>query len=112
MHPHHSHDHRVWVVPDTSLGRWASFVFVVSASVAIAAPVVAWAANEIAEHDTGTPWFFAAWGSALVAIVVAIVAAGISAIALVRDHAVLLLVPVAVAFVALSALVTTNGVLN
>jgi hypothetical protein len=112
MHPHHSHDHRVWVVPDTTLGRWASFVFVVSASVAVAAPIVAWAASEIAEHDAGTPWFFAAWGSALVAIAVAIGAAGIAAVAMIRDHAVLLVVPVAIALLALSALVTTNGVLN
>ena len=25
-HPHHPHQHRVWVVPDTTLGRWADAV--------------------------------------------------------------------------------------
>ena len=112
MHPHHSHQHRVWVVPDTSLGRWSTFVFTVSAVVAVAAPIVAWATQQITEPGTGAPWFFALWGSSLVAIVVAMGAAAVAAVALVRDHAVLLLVPVAIGFLAVSAVVTTIGVLN
>src|SRR5262245_17522550 len=85
IHPHHTHDRRVWVVPDSTLGRWASFVFAISAGVAIAAPLVAWAAQQLAEPGAGTPWFFAAWGSALVAVVVATGAALIAAVALVHD---------------------------
>ena len=60
----------------------------------------------------GTPWVFALWGSSLVAIAVAVGAALVAAVALVRDHAVLLLAPVAVGVLAVSAFVTTNGVLN
>ena len=112
MHPHHTHHHRVWVVPDTTLGRWSTFVFAVSAVVAVAAPIVAWITQNIVEPGTGAPWFFAMWGSSLVAIVVAMGAAAIAAVALVRDHAVLLLIPVAVGILAVSAVVTTFGVLN
>ena len=112
LHPHHAHEHRVWVVPDSTLGRWSSFVFAISATVAVAAPVVAWVAQQLAEPGAGTPWFFAAWGSSLVALAVAVGAALVAGVALVRDHAVLLLVPVAVGVLAISAFVTTNGVLN
>ena len=112
MHPHHPHQHRVWVVPDSTLGRWATFVFAISATVAVLAPVVAWAALQLAHPGDGTPWMFAAWGSALVAMAVAIGAAVVALVALVHDHAVLLLVPVAVGVLTISAIVTTNGVLN
>ena len=111
LHPHHRHEHRVWVMPDSTLGRWSSFVFAVSATVAVAAPIVAWVAQQLVEPGAGTPWFFAAWGSTLVALMVAIGAALVAGIALVRDHAVLLLVPVAIGVLAVSAFVT-NGVLN
>ena len=112
LHPHHAHEHKVWVVPDTTLGRWSTFVFAVSAVVAVAAPAVAWLTHQLLEPGTGTPWVFALWGSSLVAIAVAVGAAGVAAFALVRDHAVLLLLPVAVGILAVSAFVTTNGVLN
>ncbi len=111
-HPHHQHEHRVWVVPDTSLGRWAVFVFTTAAVVAIASPLVAWVTQHLVEPGAGTPWFFALWGSTLVGLVVATGAGAVAAVALVRDHAVLLLAPVAVAALGVAALVTTNGVLN
>lgn len=111
-HPHHPHQHRVWVVPDTTLGRWAVFVFTIAGVIAIASPILAWVTQHLVEPGAGTPWFFALWGSTLVALVVATGAAAVSAAALVRDHAVLLLAPVAVCALALSALVTTGGVLN
>lgn len=112
LHPHHTHEHRVWVLPDTTLGRWSAFVFTVSAVVAVVAPIVAWVTHQLLEPGTGTPWFFALWGSSLVAIVVATGAALISVVALVHDHAVILLVPVAAGVLAISALITTYGVLN
>lgn len=111
-HPHHEHERRVWVIPDTSLGRWASFVFAIASVVALAAPLVAWVAQHLVEPGAGTPWFFALWGSTLVALVVATGAAAVAAVALLRDHAVLLLAPVAVGIIGMAALVTTNGVLN
>jgi uncharacterized membrane protein required for colicin V production len=112
LHPHHQHAHRVWLVPDSTLGRWSAFVFAVSATVAVAAPVVAWVTYQLTQPGAGTPWFFAAWGSALVALAVALGSAVVAAVALFRDHAVLLLVPVALGVLAVSAFVTTNGVLN
>lgn len=111
-HPHHTHEHRVWVVPDTTLGRWATFVFVTATVVAIASPVVAWVTQHLVEPGAGTPWFFALWGSTLVGLVVATGSAAVAAVAMVRDHAVLLLAPVALAALGVAALVTTNGVLN
>ena len=48
----------------------------------------------------------------MVAMAVAIGAAVVALVALVHDHAVLLLVPVAVGVLTISAIVTTNGVLN
>ena len=46
-HPHHPHEHRVWVVPDSTLGRWAAFVFTVATVVAVAAPLVAWVTQHL-----------------------------------------------------------------
>ena len=112
LHPHHQHEHSVWVVPDSTLGRWSVFVFSISAFVAITAPVVAWSMHQMMASGSGAPWFFAAWGSALVAIVVALASAVVAAVAMVFDHAVLLLVPVAAGVLAISSLVVTNGVLN
>ncbi|MGB2840045.1 MAG: hypothetical protein WBC76_09465 [Actinomycetes bacterium] len=111
-HPHHSHEHRVWVIPDSSLGRGASLVFVVATVVALAAPVLAWVTQHLVSPGAGTPWFFTLWGSTLVALVVATASAAVAAVALVRDHALLLLAPVAFAVVGLAALITTNGVLS
>lgn len=111
-HPHHTHEHRVWMVPDSSLGRSAGLVFVVATVVALAAPLLAWVTQHLVSPGTGTPWFFTLWGSTLVALVVATAAAAVAAVALVRDHALLLLAPVAFAVIGVAALVTTNGVLN
>ena len=111
-HPRHPHEHRVWVVPDTALGRWATFIFTVAAVVAVASPLVALVTQHLVEPGAGTPWFFTLWGATLVALVVATGAAAVAAIALVRDHALLLVAPVVFALVIVSALVTTNGVLN
>ena len=112
MHPQHQHAHRVWMVPDSTLGRWSAFVFAVSATVAVAAPAVAWVTHQLTQPGSGTPWFFAAWGSGLVALAVAFGAAVVAAVALVRDHAMLLLVPVGLGVLAVSAFVTTYGVLS
>jgi hypothetical protein len=111
-HPHHTHEHRVWVVPDSTLGRWSAFVFVIASVVAIASPLVAWVTQHLVDPGAGTPWFFALWGSTLVGIVVATAAAAVAAVALLRDHALALLVPVALAVIGIAALITTNGVLN
>jgi hypothetical protein len=111
-HPHHTHQHRVWVVPDTTLGRCSAFVFVVASVVAVASPVIAWVTQHLVDPGAGTPWFFALWGSTLVGLVVATAAAAVAAVALVRDHAIALVVPVALAAIGVAALVTTNGVLN
>jgi hypothetical protein len=111
-HPHHPHEHRVWMVPDSSLGRSAGLVFVVATVVALAAPLLAWVTQHLVSPGSGTPWFFTLWGSTLVALVVATAAAAVAVVALVRDHALLLLAPVAFAVIGVAALVTTNGVLN
>lgn len=111
-HPHHAHDHRIWVVPDSALGRGASLVFVVATVVALASPLLAWVTQHLASPGAGTPLFFTLWGSTLVALVVATAAAAVAAVALVRDHALLLLAPVAFAVIGVAALITTNGVLG
>jgi hypothetical protein len=111
-HPHHPHEHRVWVVPDSSLGRAASLVFVVATVVAVAAPLGAWITQQLMQPGADTPWFFLLWGCTLVALMVATASAAVAAVALVRDHALLLLAPVVFAVVLVSALITTNGVLN
>ena len=111
-HPHHSHEHRVWVVPDSALGRGVSLVFVVATVVALAAPAIAWVTQQLVTPGAGTPWFFTLWGSTLVALVVATASAAVAVVALVRDHALLLLAPVAFAAVVLATLIASNGVLN
>lgn len=111
-HPHHAHDHRVWMVPDSSLGRGAALVFVGATVVAVAAPVGAWIIQQLMQPGADTAWFFLLWGCTLVALVAATASAALAVIALVRDHALLLLAPVAFMVVALAALVATNGVLN
>lgn len=111
-HPHHQHDHRVWVVPDSSLGRAASLVFVVATVVALVAPAAAWVTQQLMIPGADTPWFFLLWGCTLVALMVATASAAVAAAALVRDHALLLLAPVVFAVVAVAALVTTNGILS
>jgi hypothetical protein len=111
-HPQHAHDHRVWVMPDSSLGRATSLVFVVATVVAVAAPVGAWVVQQLVQPGADTPWFFLLWGCTLVALVAATASAAVAVVALVRDHALLLLAPVAFAVIGISALITTNGVLN
>ena len=89
--------------------RWSSWS---PPSSHVAAPALAWVTQHLVSPGAGTPWFFTLWGSTLVALVVATAAAAVAAVALVRDHALLLLAPVAFAVIGVAALITTNGVLS
>ena len=89
------------------------FVFAIAAVVAVAAPLVAWVTQHLVEPGCRHPLVLRRCGvRRSSALVVATGAGAVAAVALVRDHAVLLLAPVAVAALGVAALVTTNGVLN
>lgn len=105
-HPHHSHERHVWVVPDSSLGRAASMVFATAAGVALAAPLAAWLAQQLLQPGADTWWFFLLWGCTLVALLVVTATAVAAAVALVRDHAVLLLAPIVVGAIGVMALLS------
>ena len=109
-YPRHEHAHRVWLLPDTALGRWSAFVFCVAAAVAVGAPVLAWVTQHLIAASAGTLWFFLLWGSALVASALAVAAALAAACALVRDHAVVLVAPVLLG--ALAVAVSATALMN
>lgn len=108
MQPAHAHDHRVWVVPDTPLGRWAAVLFSGAALTVIVAPMFAYGARILAS-DLGadTPWFFALWGAMLMALALGLAAGVMALVAMVRDHALLLVVPVALGLVGTAVLVAS-----
>lgn len=105
-HPEHDHDHRVWVVPDSPLGRWAAILFTGAAVTVIIAPVLGYGAGLISsEPGSATAWFFALWGAMLVALALGMVAGAMALVAMVRDHALLLLIPVVLGIVGVGLMV-------
>jgi hypothetical protein len=113
IHPHHQHAKSYWWVPDTALGRSAAFVFAVAAVFSIAAPLVTLTIQQLLDPGQDTVWFFLMWGLTLVALLVATASALVAAVALVRDHALLLIAPVLFGLgAATAALAPLNGVLN
>lgn len=110
MQPEHTHAHRVWVVPDTPLGRWAAVLFSGAALTIIVAPLIAYGAQLfVAEPGADTPWFFALWGAMLMALGLGLIAGAMSLVAMIRDHALLLLVPVVLGLVGTAVLVLSAG---
>jgi|tagenome__1003787_1003787.scaffolds.fasta_scaffold20547830_2 hypothetical protein len=110
--PHHQHAKSYWWVPDTALGRSAAFVFAVAVVFSVAAPLVTLTVQQLLDPGQDTAWFFLMWGLTLVALLVATASALVAAVALVRDHALLLIAPVVIALGAASAIAPLNGVLN
>lgn len=78
--PVHEHQHRMWVLPDSPLGRW-------SASLAAGGALLVLVCGAIAAVAVDGPWMFVLLGMALWAVVVAAAAGLVAALALVRDHA-------------------------
>ena len=97
--PAHQHQHSVWLLPDSPLGRWTASLAAGGALVALACLVVAVLAAD-------GPWMFLLLGIALWAVVVAAVAGLAAAVALLRDHAVVL---GAVAVVGVAAVVVLTN---
>lgn len=95
-HPHHRHPRAVWLVPDSALGRAAGLVFCAGTTIALGVPVLALSVQQLLEPGQDTLWFFLAWGLTMTAIATAVVAGIAAALALVRDHALLLLLPVVI----------------
>lgn len=108
--PAHDHAHSVWVVPDSPLGRWAAVLFTGAALTIIVAPLIAYGADVLTSHPgTDTPWFFALWGAMLMALGLALIAGAMALVAMIRDHALLLIVPVALGLVGTVTLVMSAG---
>jgi hypothetical protein len=96
MMPAHQHHQPIWVVPDSPLGRAASWTFVVALVVLVAAIVFRAPWIELfGPRDEGWPLFWKLLplgvGSGLAGI-----SGLLSIVALARDRALLLLVPAAV----------------
>lgn len=108
--PEHKHEHRVWFVPDSPLGRWAAMLFTGAAVTVIIAPLIAYGAGLISsESGSDTPWFFALWGAMLVALALGLIAGAMALVAIIRDHALLLLIPVVMGVVGIGVLVVRSG---
>jgi hypothetical protein len=108
MQPAHPHAHRVWMVPDTPLGRWAAVLFTGAALTVIVAPLIAYGAQVVAaEPGSDTPWFFALWGAMLMGLGLALIAGAMALVAMIKDHALLLLVPVVLGLVGTAVLVVS-----
>lgn len=102
--PRHPHAHRVWWLPDSKLGRWAGVLFTGAALTIILAPLMTYGIALILTDPDQAPWFFALWGAMLVALALAAIAGAMALLALVRDHALLLIVPVLLGVVGTSLL--------
>jgi len=107
--PVHAHDHRVWVVPDSPLGKWAAVLFSGAALTVILAPLLVYAGELIVEPGADTPWFFALWGAMLMALALALIAGGMALIAMIRDHALLLVLPVALGLAGTAVVLFSAG---
>jgi hypothetical protein len=107
--PRHTHSHRVWWMPDTQLGLWAGVIFTGAALSVILAPLISYGIGLVVDDTASAPWFFALWGATLVALAVAAIAGAMALVALIRDHALLLIVPVAVGVVGTGLLMLRSG---
>ena len=96
--PVHPHDHRVWVLPDSPLGRWTASL----AAGGVVLLVVTTGLTSVAVDD---PWGFYLLGLTLWAVVLAAGAAVVAAVTLVRDHALSLALVVLLGVVAAGAVV-------
>ena len=79
-HPVHDHDHQVWVLPDSPLGRWTT-------SLAAGGLALVLVSGVLVGIGVDGPWLFLLLGLALWSVVVAAGAGVLAAVALVRDHA-------------------------
>ena len=93
MQPVHGHPHRVWLVPGSGLGRWAIWVFLASLT-ALALAIVSrepWV-DLFGHSEEGWVLFWK-----LLPLGVGMTLGGVSGVmsvvALVRDHALLLVIP-------------------
>ncbi|HVQ87085.1 MAG TPA: hypothetical protein VMT88_02785 [Actinomycetes bacterium] len=109
MQPHHMHQRKVWLVPDSTLGRWTAAVFTAALLTVVVVPLLAQAVTLLVEPGSDTAWFFAFWGTMLLALGLALVTGVAAIVALVRDHALLLLVPVVLGIVGTGLLFTSAG---
>ena len=107
MQPVHPHQHRVWWVPDTPLGQWAAILFTGAALTVILAPLIGAGVGMVTSGSTA-PWFFALWGAMLVALALAAIAGAVALVALIRDHALLLVVPVMLGIIGTGVLALTS----
>lgn len=98
--PSHHHRHPVWVLPDSPLGRW-------TASLATGGALVVLACLAVGVVAVDGPWMFLLIGVALWAVAVAALAGLVAAVALVRDHA-LVLGAIAVMGLACAVLLTNQ----
>jgi hypothetical protein len=78
--PMHPHSHRVWVLPDSPLGRW-------TASLAAGGVLLVVLTTCLATVAVDGPWAFYLLGLTLWALMLAAAAAVVAAVTLVRDHA-------------------------
>ena len=94
--PAHRHRHPIWVLPDSRLGRWAIGTFAAGVIVLVLALVLRapWV-DLIGPREDGWPLFWK-----LLPLGTGMALGGISGVmslvAMIRDHAVLLVVPAAV----------------
>jgi hypothetical protein len=84
-------------------------LFTGAALTAIVAPLIAQGAQLVASPGSDTPWFFALWGAMLMALGLGLIAGAMALVALVRDHALLLLVPVVLGIVGTAMLLLSAG---
>ncbi len=109
MQPNHAHPHKVWVIPDTRLGRWTAALFTGAALTLIVVPILAQVIAMLTAPGGDSPWFFALWGAMLLALGLALITGVVALVALVKDHAVLLLVPVAMGVLGAGLLFASAG---
>lgn len=79
-HPVHDHDRQVWVLPDSPLGRWTTWL-------AAGGLVLVLVSGVLVAAGADGPWLFLLLGLTLWSVVVAAGAGVLAAVALVRDHA-------------------------
>lgn len=78
--PLHPHDHKVWLLPDSPLGRW-------TASLTTGGVLLLVLAGGLATLTADGPWVFLLLGITVWSVVVAAAAGLVAAVALLRDHA-------------------------
>lgn len=78
--PVHPHVHKVWLLPDSPLGRW-------TASLTTGGVLLLVLAGGLASVATDGPWVFLLLGITVWSVVVAATAGLVAAVALLRDHA-------------------------